>query len=90
MAATAPNVSEFLLEVSEDAALRRAFREDPEGTLKKFDIAAADCETILARDIDRVREAIDRELASGEPTPRNMVDTTPVGRYMVITTPSDN
>jgi hypothetical protein len=90
MAVTAPSVSEFLLEVSEDAALRKAFREDPAGTLKKFDITAADRETILARDIERVREAVDRELASGEPTPKNMVVVSPVGRYMVVTSPADN
>ena len=82
MAATAPSVSQFLLDVSEDAALRRAFHEDPHGTLKKFDIATADCEAILAADIDRVRDAVERELAKHDPTP--------VPRNMVIFTPSDN
>ena len=90
MAASAATVSEFLLEVSEDAALRKAFREDPAGTLKKFDITSADAETILARDIERIREAIDQELASGDPTPKNMIVISPVGRYMVITSPSAN
>lgn len=90
MAATASTVSEFLLEVSEDAALRRAFEEDPAGTLKRFDISAADREAILARDVDRVRKAIDRELATGEPIPRNMVLTSPMARYPIVTSPSDN
>jgi hypothetical protein len=82
LAATAPTVSEFLLDVSEDAALRRAFHEDPHGTLKKFDIATADCEAILAADIDRVRDAVERELAKDDPIP--------VPRNMTITTPCDN
>ena len=51
----------FLEKLGEDSELRRAFLDNPKGTLEQAGLSEETKETLLSRDPDRIKGALEKE-----------------------------
>ena len=58
-------LSSFLTKLHEDPQLQAAYTNDPEGTLRQAGVPDDTIQTLLSRDLSRIKGVLDKEL-SGE------------------------
>jgi hypothetical protein len=59
-------LSSFLTKLSEDSQLRDAYARDPQGTMREAGLSDDTIQTVLSRDLAKVKAVLDRELAGGD------------------------
>jgi hypothetical protein len=55
-------LSSFLTKLSEDPQLQEAYANDPEGTLRQSGVSDETTQTLLSRDLERIKGVLDKEL----------------------------
>jgi hypothetical protein len=55
-------LSGFLTKLSGDSELQEAYARDPEGTLRSAGLSDETTQTLLSRDLDRIKGVLDKEL----------------------------
>jgi hypothetical protein len=55
-------LSNFLTKLSEDPQLQQAYTRDPEGTLRQAGLPEDTIGTLLSRDLQAIKSALEREL----------------------------
>jgi hypothetical protein len=55
-------LSSFLTKLSEDQQLQDAYAQDPEGTMREAGLSDDTIETLLSRDLGKIKAALEREL----------------------------
>jgi hypothetical protein len=58
-------LSRFLTELSEDPQLQDAYVRDPQGTMREAGISDDTIQTVLSRDLEKVKAVLDKELGGG-------------------------
>ena len=71
-------LSSFLEKLGEDSELRRSFLDNPKGTLEQAGLSEETKETLLSRDPDKIKGALEKE--------RPGVDQS---LYMIVIAPGD-
>jgi len=56
-------LSSFLTKLSEDPQLQDAYARDPHGTMREAGLSDDTIETLLSRDLGKVKAVLDKELA---------------------------
>ena len=56
-------LSRFLTELSEDPQLQDAYVRDPQGTMREAGLSDDTIQTVLSRDLEKVKAVLDKELA---------------------------
>jgi hypothetical protein len=59
-------LSSFLTKLSEDRELQDAYAKDPEGTMREAGLSDESIETLLSRDLGRIKAALEKELQGRE------------------------
>ena len=59
-------VSRFLTKLGEDSQLRDAYSRDPQGAMREAGLSDDSIQTLLSRDLERVKAVLDKELAGGD------------------------
>jgi hypothetical protein len=59
-------LSSFLTKLSEDRQLQDAYAKSPEGTMQEAGLSDDSIETLLSRDLGRVKAALEKELPGRE------------------------
>jgi hypothetical protein len=59
-------LSSFLTKLSEDRQLQDAYAKNPEGTMQEAGLSDDSIETLLSRDLGRVKAALEKELPGRE------------------------
>jgi hypothetical protein len=59
-------LSSFLTRLSEDPQLQDAYVRDPRGTLREAGVSDDTIQTVLSRDLEKVKAVLDKELAGGD------------------------
>jgi hypothetical protein len=59
-------VSSFLTKLGEDSQLRDAYSRDPEGAMREAGLSDDSIQTLLSRDLEKVKAVLDKELAGGD------------------------
>lgn len=59
-------LSSFLTKLSEDSQLRDAYSRDPEGTMREAGLSDDTIQTLLSRDLEKVKAVLEKELAGGD------------------------
>jgi hypothetical protein len=59
-------LSSFLTKLSEDRELQDAYAKDPEGTMREAGLSDESIETLLSRDLGRIKAALEKELPGQE------------------------
>ena len=55
-------LSSFLTRLSEDRQLQDAYAQDPEGTMREAGLSDDSIETLLSRDLAKIKAALEKEL----------------------------
>ena len=55
-------LSSFLTKLSEDRQLQDAYAQDPEGTMREAGLSDDSIETLLSRDLAKIKAALEKEL----------------------------
>jgi hypothetical protein len=55
-------LSGFLTKLHEDPELQEAYARDPEGTLRSAGLSDETTQTLLSRDLERIKGVLDKEL----------------------------
>jgi hypothetical protein len=55
-------LSSFLTKLSEDRQLQDAYAQDPEGTMREAGLSDDSIETLLSRDLGKIKAALEKEL----------------------------
>jgi len=55
-------LSSFLTKLSEDRQLQDAYAQDPEGTMREVGLSDDSIETLLSRDLGKIKAALEKEL----------------------------
>jgi len=55
-------LSSFLTKLSEDRQLQDAYSQDPEGTMREAGLSDGSIETLLSRDLGKIKAALEKEL----------------------------
>ena len=58
-------LSRFLTELSEDPQLQDAYVRDPQGTMREAGLSDDTIQTVLSRDLEKVKAVLDKELGGG-------------------------
>jgi len=58
-------LSSFLTKLSEDSQLQDAYERDPQGTMREAGLSDDTIETLLSRDLQRIKAALEKELPGG-------------------------
>ena len=58
-------LSSFLTKLSEDSQLQDAYARDPRGTMRDAGLSDDTIQTLLSRDLKKVKAVLDKELAGG-------------------------
>jgi hypothetical protein len=58
-------LSSFLTKLSEDPQLQDAYVRDPQGAMRKAGLSDDTIQTVLSRDLEKVKAVLDKELAGG-------------------------
>ena len=58
-------LSSFLTKLSEDSQLQDAYARDPQGTMREAGISDDTIQTVLSRDLEKVKAVLDKELGGG-------------------------
>jgi hypothetical protein len=56
------DLASFLHSLSEDAALQRAYANDPEGTLREAGLSDETIQIVLSRDLEKIKAVLEKEL----------------------------
>jgi hypothetical protein len=56
-------LSSFLTQLSEDRQLQDAYTRDPQGTMREAGLSDDTIQTVLSRDLEKVKAVLDKELA---------------------------
>ena len=56
-------LSSFLTKLSEDRQLQDAYARDPQGTMREAGLSDDTIQTLLSRDLQKVKAVLDKELA---------------------------
>jgi hypothetical protein len=56
-------LSSFLAKLSEDPQLQDAYAQDPQGTMREAGLSDDTIQTLLSRDLEKVKAVLDKELA---------------------------
>jgi hypothetical protein len=56
-------LSSFLTKLSEDPQLQDAYARDPQGTMREAGLSDDTIQTVLSRDLEKVKAVLDKELA---------------------------
>jgi hypothetical protein len=59
-------LSSFLTKLSEDRQLQDAYAQDPEGTMREAGLSDDSIETLLSRDLGKIKAALEKELPGRE------------------------
>jgi hypothetical protein len=59
-------VSSFLTKLGEDPQLRDAYSRDPQGAMREAGLSDDSIQTLLSRDLKKVKAVLDKELAGGD------------------------
>ena len=59
-------VSSFLTKLGEDSQLRDAYSRDPQGAMREAGLSDDSIQTLLSRDLEKVKAVLDKELAGGD------------------------
>ena len=55
-------LSSFLTKLGEDRELQDAYAQDPEGTMREAGLSDDSIETLLSRDLGKIKAALEKEL----------------------------
>jgi hypothetical protein len=58
-------LSSFLSKLSGDQQLQDAYTQDPEGTMREAGLSEDTIQTMLSRDLERIKALLERELPGG-------------------------
>jgi hypothetical protein len=58
-------LSSFLTKLSGDQQLQDAYTQDPEGTMREAGLSEDTIQTMLSRDLERIKALLERELPGG-------------------------
>jgi hypothetical protein len=58
-------LSSFLTKLSEDRQLQHAYTRDPQGTMREAGLSDDTIETLLSRDLQKIKAALEKELPGG-------------------------
>ncbi len=58
-------LSSFLTKLSEDPQLQDAYARDPQGTMREAGLSDDTIQTVLSRDLEKVKAVLDKELGGG-------------------------
>ena len=65
MDGNAGELSSFLTKLSGDQKLQDAYTQDPEGTMREAGLSEDTIQTMLSRDLERIKALLERELPGG-------------------------
>ena len=65
MDGNAGELSSFLTNLSGDQKLQDAYTQDPEGTMREAGLSEDTIQTMLSRDLERIKALLERELPGG-------------------------
>ena len=55
-------LASFLQRLGEDTQLQQAYASDPEGTMRQAGLSDETIQTVLSRDLERIKTALEKEL----------------------------
>ncbi len=58
-------LSSFLTKLSEDSQLQDAYARDPEGTMREAGLSDDTIQTVLSRDLEKIKALLEKEFAGG-------------------------
>jgi hypothetical protein len=58
-------LSSFLTKLSEEQQLQDAYAQDPEGTMREAGLSDDTIETLLSRDLQKIKALLEKELPGG-------------------------
>jgi hypothetical protein len=58
-------LSSFLTRLSEEQQLQDAYAQDPEGTMREAGLSDDTIETLLSRDLQKIKALLEKELPGG-------------------------
>jgi hypothetical protein len=58
-------LSSFLAKLSEDQELQDAYGQDPEGTMREAGLSDDTVQTVLSRDLEKIKALLEKELPGG-------------------------
>ena len=58
-------LSSFLAKLSEDPQLQDGYAQDPQGTMREAGLSDDTIQTVLSRDLEKVKAVLDKELGGG-------------------------
>jgi hypothetical protein len=58
-------LSSFLTKLSEDSQLQDAYTQDPEGTMREAGLTEDTIQTMLSRDLEKIKALLEHELPGG-------------------------
>ena len=59
----AGDLGNFLQKLSEDTTLQQAYTSDPEGTMREAGLPDDTIQTVLSRDLEKIKALLEQELA---------------------------
>lgn len=58
-------LSRFLTKLSEDPQLQDAYARDPQGTMRDAGLSDDTIQTVLSRDLEKIKAVLEKEFAGG-------------------------